>query len=492
MSLCPILKADQIDLKQAAGALGKSPRQVRRYVQSGHLRAGGGGHGVPYTFAAQDVERLRQRIAGKPLSDKRRAAYRPRAAWQGVIDADGLARIAYALQLSRQAKAEDRACKWLPWWESKMLWKWAETGIHSAATDQQRSLWRKQLNGALRTAFPPLSDVPQQVLTWAQNTARQLTPAEVDYIAAMFVVVAHPWSEFTQAETAAFGQVLSVSGRGGERVPLSPDEIGRIAAQFKPGAWRAFTAEQKQRAIAALSQPTVDIDELLLAYESGDTVALRALIEDRMDNAGVFQRAPYAHLRVKSKDGEGEDETEDSAPDSLIDSSWKYAKDRKRETQGKPSGAKVARLLGIHRYQGTRLWRGADGRDGIAQKLGPRQWDLFSLLGMETRGQLPRLLKKYAPAAPQKKTEDKPSRVATIDLPAAAETAAAALGISPADIPAAARQTEGGLRRWLEQGLADNQDLQRKASAGKGKGSVASEDDQEMHGGPGYVPTWKK
>jgi len=316
-------------------------------------------------FNEKDVSAFRQHLTAKRAPGVGRGKTpRRRKQWQSVIDADGLARIVYALQVKR----EDKACKWLLQWESCNLWRLAETGQHSASTDKQRALWQRQVEGIIRTAFPPLSAVPHDLLKWARDTARQLTPAEVDYIAAMFIVVAHPWSEFTQAETAAFRQVISASGHGRKRPPLSPGEIGRIAAQFKPGAWRDFTAEQKQRAIAALSQPTVEIDELLMAYESGDTVALGALVEDRMNSAGVFQRAPYAHLRVKSKTGEDEDETEDSAPDGLIDSSWKYAKDRKRETQGKPSGAKVARLLGIHRYQGTRIVRNLKeklGRGGV-------------------------------------------------------------------------------------------------------------------------------
>jgi len=155
--------------------------------------------------------------------------------------------------------------------------------------------------------------------------------------------------------------------------------------------------------------------------------------------------------------------------------------------KGKPSGAKVAHVLGIHQYQATRLWAGEKGRKGIAQKLGSHQWELFKLLGMESNGQLPRLLKKYAPdAPPRQKAEDKHLRPTSIDMTAASQLVAEQYGVRPEDLP----NTEDGLKEWLRRRLEAVQDAERKANAGKGKSTIPSEDDKEMHGGPGYVPSW--
>ena len=159
-------------------------------------------------------------------------------------------------------------------------------------------------SGAFRTAFPPLSDVPKHVLTWAEETARQLTPAETDYLSAMFVVVAHPWSAYTEEELKAFDRMLDAGGQ----LEATMDE--------------AFTS----------------------AYESGDTDGLYTLVRGHLKTDGSRTSALVPELA--------------DIPSALLSSSRKYGEGRKRESQGKPSSAKVAKLLGIHRFQATRLWTG--------------------------------------------------------------------------------------------------------------------------------------
>jgi len=353
---------------------------------------------VPYSFDTGDVEALSSQRAG-------------------LAEAETLARIVHALRVKRQ----NPACRWFPRHESTMLWKWrAEGNVNAVAL-------------AVRNVFPPLADVPPAVLTWARRTCGGLTPAEMDYLAAMFVCVAHPWRKCDVGERWAFSHALDVS----------------------------------------LHHPREEERSLVSSYEAGDWDGLRSLIEDGEDSRGQRRQAVFAGVRINDK-----------APASLLSAARKQAKDRRAQGQGKPSSAKVAVLLGIHRYQATRLWAGEDGRKGIAQKLGPRQWDLFNLLGMETRGELPRLLKKYAPAEPKRKHGAMTHVVRDVKAsPAAFAEVASVLGMKTEDLP----QTESALKQFLQRRVEAAQELQRKASAqsGKGHASLAREDGEEMHGAAG-------
>ncbi len=283
-----------IGLPEAARISRKSTRQLMRDIKVGKLATLGGGRGIPYVLKRADV-----------------VAYATPSA--GVVCADLLARIAHALHLKQ--KSQDT--KWLPWFESTMLWKW-----HS----QGEALL---LDLARRSSFPPLEEVPTKTTTWARRLASSLAPDELDYVGAMFVVTAWPWRKYDKAERWALSRAIKTMGRHQRK-----DELDFISA-----------------------------------FESGDVTAIRNLTEDFENSTGQFSRAKLPGIR-------NADETD--APWSLLSASRKVAQDRKDRGSGKPTGGKVAILLGIHRFQGSRLTR------RIMAKLGPQGVvGLFRLLGCE-------------------------------------------------------------------------------------------------------------
>ncbi len=157
---------EQVDLETAAVFLGLSTRQVRRNVQDGKLPADGGGQGKALLFRRADLE------AAKRAAD-------------GVFDADLLARAVYALRLFQETKEE----KVFPRHETQMIWKW-----HKRNSPAHKFLERR---------FPPLSDVPPNILKSVRRICSVLDLKEINYLAGMVVVVAHPWEVYAPEERAA-------------------------------------------------------------------------------------------------------------------------------------------------------------------------------------------------------------------------------------------------------------------------------------------------
>ena len=149
MYLCPILNEERVSLKDAARTLGKCSRQVRRYVESGQLRASGGGHGVHCLFARRDLDAFMRRSPRRePRPAGRRGPcigtnYQQRQAWHGRFDGDTLARIAHAAALR-----QDNPGKYLHYVNAGFLALW--------------SLPQNTVKGLLRGCLPRLDSVPDE------------------------------------------------------------------------------------------------------------------------------------------------------------------------------------------------------------------------------------------------------------------------------------------------------------------------------------------
>lgn len=127
--------------------LGKSQRQVMRYVKTKRLKASGGGRGVPYTFAPADIEAFITRHSG-------------------VANADLLARVAHGY-----ATNFGDVGFWTA--EHDLLWKWHKAGR------------LEMVEPFTREAYP--ATVPPAVKSWARKLLRKLNPSELDYVMALFI-----------------------------------------------------------------------------------------------------------------------------------------------------------------------------------------------------------------------------------------------------------------------------------------------------------------
>lgn len=285
----------ELNAKDTAQTLGVCDKTLRLWIKLGKLQPvqGTGGQGRALAFNVAEVESFRSRQSG-------------------VVDADFLARIAYAFQLKRSTPT----CRWLPWFESQMLWTWHKAGKYG------------QVHLARDNCFPPLSEVPQELTVWASRLGRVLTPDELDYLAAIFVVVEYPSRKYDFGEKWALMHSLEITGQYDRKYENMLED----------------------------------------AYDQGDRDGLRALIEDRKDSSGQYHDAVLNELRIEGN----------RAPLSLLSASRKQAADRKDQGKGNPTGARVAKLLCIHhRYQATRLLI------RIMEKIGQNgMFELVEILGL--------------------------------------------------------------------------------------------------------------
>lgn len=335
--------------------LGKSPRQVRRYVETGQLRASGGGHGVPYSFDAADVAALS-------------AGYRPRQAWKGRVDADTLARIAHAVALRRVGQ-----------------------GRHYLLGGGFRALWHvapKTAAGMIRNGLPPLAQVPPETLTWAEGVADTLTAQEVDYIAGMLIVRDAPGMRLEQAEAAALGGALALVERARPHcfrdestLQQSPEEWAAIegsvrasVAQYGHAAREAWIDSKRESflsgprslawSIYGAHNPRVPIVEALAgAVHLGEVEEVRRLVFASEEDQADGRRAPYPEVGQDIETGVRASLTAVTNKVRL----WRRHADRN------PNNGQVADVLGIYRAQGDRLVR------SIKAKLGRSVVELFAV-----------------------------------------------------------------------------------------------------------------
>lgn len=298
----------ELNAKDTARTLGVCDKTLRLWIKSGKLQPvqGTGGQGRALAFNVAEVESSRIRQAG-------------------VTDADFLARIAYAFQLKRNTPA----CRWLPWFESRMLWKWHKAGKKDHTAEKRAQF---KIRSVRDNCFPPLSEVPQELTIWASRLGRVLTSDEMDYLAAIFVAVEYPCQKYDFGEKWAVTHALKITGRRNRK------------------------------------------DEKIFedAYDTGDPDSLRSLIEDRKDSSGGHHAGILNELQIKD-----EENGEKHAPSSLLSASRKQAADRKEQGKGNPSGARVATLLCIRRYQATRILR------RIMEKIGQNgMFEFGKILGL--------------------------------------------------------------------------------------------------------------
>ena len=368
MYLCPILNAGKVNLTAATRILGKGPRQVRRYVETGQLRASGGGHGVPYEFAKRDLSAFMQRMKGK--------TYQRRQTWRGLVDGDTLARIAHAAALR-----QDNPGKYLYYVNAGFVALW--------------SLSQTTVKGLLRGCLPPLDSVPDETRRWAARLASGLSPVELDYVAAMFIVRLNPATRFEGAEAGALGVAMDVVKRtrpylfyNEKTFQQSPEawaavadsvlekyrELApaRIALDMAAHKREVFFGPDLSRAweIYAAHHPLQSAPgRLIEAAHRGDVPLLLRLVKGSADG----KRPPaypeaYAVLR------------------SLIGATKKLGRMRERSDRT-PSGNRVGQVLGLkYRAQGTRILKRifekvpfADAQELIYIRLRcdkPRVWKL--------------------------------------------------------------------------------------------------------------------
>jgi len=468
-----------------------------RDVKAGRLKATGGGRGVRLAFVKADVETFKKRRSG-------------------VVNADVFARIAFASWVKRTLRAdletageqERQAIKkelherdlWL--YLKGLWWCWS-AGKYD------------KVDIILKNCLPPR--VPPEFIAWARQFEQIFEPREMDYLAAMFVVVEYP---------VAFP-------KKGERVlPKAFQLIKESSPQFfttretlqqSPKEWDAI----KESIAQDLTQLRHKQEDIQTIAESGHVPAeklsdLRALLSPIFNDNEQIQQIFY---EPKNKDAAWSlyrqhhpvktlrstlltDFHEGKAQDmrKLIEDSSLWERDcrpvkfpevmpvmeglgaeakmfkrfRDRQGKGNPSGAKIALVLGIHRYQATRLWK------SIARKLGSQQWKLFAIFGWKTKSDLPLLLKRYATEPVAKRSVKAKQRAKPIDredYKAAVAECIKMFSLKPGDVPS----SRAAFRKFLLEKMEARCLAGRMALAGNGKGQtpLSREDESEMQDSAG-------
>ena len=349
------MKKDRLSLEQAASVLGKCPRQVLRFVSSGVLPATRGGRGVALVFHRAHVQAFKARIA-----------YAPRRAWQGRVDAEGLARIAHALKLDPAGNSY-MARGLLALWQVK-----------------------RSRASAIVNSLPPLEKTPQSTIAWAQGVAEKLSPAETDFVAAMFIRRGNPDFYADFSECAALG-------RAADLVKAARPHIFRSEADFQqsPEAWEAIEGSirasladydwaTQQAALEMRREQFFDPARRQVAWQlysehhplistvgrfheavlTGDVEETRRLVHTSRNDRADGVLAPYPEA--------------DEVSYSLTGLARKY-RNLRRASGRAPTCRQVSRLLGIHHQQGTRL------AESVMRKLGPAGFTAlwFEHLGLD-------------------------------------------------------------------------------------------------------------
>lgn len=359
------MNAGKVSLADAALKLGKGPRQVRRYVESGQLRASGGGHGIPYQFAQRDIEAFTRRMKSK--------TYQRRQTWRGRVDGDTLARIAHA-----SALRQDNPGEYLHYVNGGFLSLW--------------TLPQKTVQGLFRNCLPPLDSVPDSTRLWASRLAARLSPVELDYVGSMFIVRLNPATGFEKTEAGALGAAMEIVKQtrpylfyNEKTFQQSPEAWAGIADSVQTECRASYAAEfagemygfkrsvffGQDRASAwqvyAAHHPVEwVVRRLTLSVHAGDVEWLRSLIVPN-------EKRPPAYPEA------------DKLRDSLTAATKRMRQLRKRQDRN-PSGNRVGQVLGLkYRAQGCRVARRV--RDKLSRD------DILSLFVDHLRCDAPRVWK---------------------------------------------------------------------------------------------------
>lgn len=318
----------QIDLNETARMLEKSPRQVIRDVKASKLKATGGGRGVPLVFVKADVE-----------------AFKRRRSW--FADADLLARVAYGYV--RPAKTWDDGYRIV----FAELWKWRK--------DSRQDL----IETITRNAFPPLSDVPPEVKTWAQRLASCLRPTALDFIIAMFAARMNPRKANQQ------NAVVAVLQRMWKEYSDLPDKIAKKEKEL----------QKKQEEIL----PTKKDTEFISRFGLKDAENVEYLDLSRSINHELYERREEGTRKISAFMAavhRGDDEYVNRiaeeygvGPEAVYETLRSFKHARTYSWHGSVRPGSVAAVLGIHRNQAMRLWKeikskvGLKGIEQLAKKL---------------------------------------------------------------------------------------------------------------------------
>lgn len=319
----------RLSLNEAADLLGRSTRQLRRDVQAGRLPAQGGGQGKALWFKASDLKDF-----------------------QGCFDADLLARAVYGLHRLRMG---DKTGDVFSRHESQMLWRWRGDGSPAFRLARENT-------------FPPLASVPISIRRKVRGICAKLNPREVDYLAGMVVVTAHPWSVFSPEERHA--------------INLAQEAIFMSRRLRYPASQPGFATALDE----ALFPPVTDRAKWLDAILYGDGKTIRAacrmqgvnrlsIIHGRVVDAGDKVPSPLRWVRALRAVLNPA-----SGPDlraTFMQAARKIQLDLDQVGKGRPDVYRVAALLGIERHLASKIFF-----RGITPKLGrAATGDWFKLIG---------------------------------------------------------------------------------------------------------------
>jgi len=319
----------RLSLNEAADLLGRSTRQLRRDVQAGRLPAQGGGQGkAPLWFKASDLKDF-----------------------QGCFDADLLARAVYGLHRLRMG---DKTGDVFPRHESQMLWRWWRDGSSAFKFARER--------------FPALESVPDGIRQGVRGICAKLSPREVDYLAGMVVVTAHPWSVFSPEERHA--------------INLAQEAIFMSRRLRYPASQPGFATALDE----ALFPPVTDRAKWLDAILYGDGKTIRAacrmqgvnrlsIIHGRVVDAG--DKVPYPLRWVRALPAVLNPASGPDLRATFMQAARKIQLDLDQVGKGRPDVYRVAALLGIERHLASKIFF-----RGITPKLGrAATGDWFKLIG---------------------------------------------------------------------------------------------------------------
>lgn len=319
---------ERLSLNEAADLLGRSTRQLRRDVQAGRLHAQGGGRGKALWFKASDLKDFK-----------------------GCFDADLLARAVFGLHRLRLG---DKPADVFPRHESQMLWRWWRDGSPAFKFARER--------------FPALESVPDGIRQGVRGICAKLSPREVDYLAGMVVVTAHPWSVFSPEERHA--------------INLAQEAIFMSRRLRYPASQPGFATALDE----ALFPPVTGRAKWLDAILYGDGKTIRAacrmqgvnrlsIIHGRVVDAGDKVPSPLRWVRALRAVLNPA-----SGPDlraTFMQAARKIQLDLDQVGKGRPDVYRVAALLGIERHLASKIFF-----RGITPKLGrAATGDWFKLIG---------------------------------------------------------------------------------------------------------------
>ena len=324
------LNMKRLTLDGAAMFLGRTPRQVRRYVDSGSLRAGGGGHGVPLWFRRSDLVAFAAEM-------KKSNRYRSRKIWSGRIDGCVLSRIAHGVAMRRANPG-------------RML-HYVNSGFSV--------LWglpAKTVAGIYRNCLPRAETVPEETSKWATRLATVLSPLELDAIGAMLICRVNPTMALTRPESLAIGAARGLIKNA------SPELFAKeISFRQTPKTWAAikpFVVENIRGYPADVLREILDFKEAQFLDENNREAAWAIY---RQASADALLQTGLIDIAVWAGDVEGLFSLIDrfypslTAVRNILAGLSRKSAAMRRDVSRPPSAYAVAKVLGLATVQTSRI-----------------------------------------------------------------------------------------------------------------------------------------